>query len=251
MNTIGETVTGSVFTIILNRPDKKNAMNSELLNDLYRALENAENSKASVVVIRGAGHTFSAGGDLLEFKSSDDAGTLIDRMALALHNSIKKIRQIDAIVVAIVEGAAVGAGFGLALACDITVAEQKAIMNMAYRRVGLTPDGGGSFFLSRLAGAKRFSEFYLLSRNITMTEAQKLGLVNFVYPQEELESKVAQLIDSLQALPMETIHYFKELVNASFYKGLEEHLDRERLFVATLAGKTQFKERLENFFLKR
>jgi len=250
MKTVIETIKDSVFTVTLNRPDKKNAMNSELLIDLYQSLTNAENSKASMVVIRGSGKTFCAGGDIFEFKESEEAGTLLNKMATDLHNSIKKIREIDAIVIAVVEGVVVGAGLGLALACDITVAEQNAVMNMAYRRIGLTPDGGGSFFLPRIGGAKLFSELYLLSRNVTMKEAQEIGLINFVYPQEELENRLTQLIDTLQKLPMETIHYFKQLVNASCYHGLEEHLDLERLYVSELGGKKQFKDRVESFFKK-
>ena len=152
----------------------------ELLKRLSEALERAEAEGAGVIVIRGAGRTFCAGGDILEFRQSAQIDVQIDCMADYLHRSIRKIREINAIVIAVVEGLAFGAGLSLSLACDLTVAETKATMNMAYRRIGLTPDGGGSFFLSRLVGAKKFNELYLLSRNIDMREAQELGLVNFV-----------------------------------------------------------------------
>jgi 2-(1,2-epoxy-1,2-dihydrophenyl)acetyl-CoA isomerase len=124
-------------------------------------------------------------------------------------------------------------------------------MNLGYRRIGLTPDGGGSILIARLVGAKRFNELYLFSRNISMDKAQELGLVNFVVEEDQLETSLQKMIDELKALPMETIKYFKELVNNSLYSGLEAHLDKEREFVTELAGKKEFNERLEAFFKKK
>ena len=122
---------------------------------------------------------------------------------------------------------------------------------MGYRKIGLTPDGGGSILLSRLVGAKRFNEFYLLSRNINMAEAKELGLVNVVVEEDELEGKLIDLIKEIKMLPMETIKYFKDLVNASLFSGLDNHLDKERFYVSELAGKPLFKERLTEFFSRR
>ena len=133
----------------------------------------------------------------------------VDSMANALHNGIMLIRKTDAIVIAVVEGLAAGAGVGLALACDLSVAERRAIMNVGYRRIGLTPEGGGSFFLPRIVGGKKFSEFYLFSRNIDMEEARELGLVNFVWDEGELEENLHKMIQELILLPMETIPRFK------------------------------------------
>jgi len=251
MAVILESYQDGVYTITLNRPDKKNAMNSEFLVSLYTALQNAEKESAQIIIIRGSGKAFCAGGDILEFKNSKDTEVLIDSMAESLHKSIRMIRNIGTIVVAVLEGVAVGAGIGLALACDITVASKNTVMNMGYRRIGLTPDGGGSIFLPRLIGAKRFNELYLFSRNINMIEAKELGLVNFIFEEEELEEKLKQILKDLKALPMETIPYFKNLVNYSSYLGLDQHLDKERLYVSELACKEQFKERLEEFFKKK
>jgi len=250
MDVLAETFVDGVFTITLNRPDKKNAMSLELLKLLSEALERAESQKASIIVIRGAGKTFCAGGDILEFRESAQIDMQIDCMADYLHRSIRKIREVNAMVIAVVEGLAFGAGLSLSLACDLTVAEKKALMNMAYRRIGLTPDGGGSFFLSRLVGAKKFNELYLLSRNIDMQEARDMGLVNFVFGEDELEAKLAELIRDLKALPTESVGRFKELVNLSLFSGLATHLDKERLYVAELGTRPEFKKRLD-LVLKR
>jgi 2-(1,2-epoxy-1,2-dihydrophenyl)acetyl-CoA isomerase len=251
MDAVKEEYRDSVCTITLNRPEKKNAMDSELLPALYQALQNAEGKKSSVVIIRGSGGAFCAGGDIVEFRQSEDAASRIDYMADVLHKGILLIRKMDAIVVAAVEGVAVGAGVGLALACDVTVARKNTIMNMGYRRIGLTPDGGGSIFLPRIVGAKKFSELYLFSRNVNMDEALELGLVNFVWEDGEFDEKLQKMITDLMALPMETIGYFKDLVNHAVYSGLDIHLDKERFYVSELAGKAQFKERLDQFFRKK
>ncbi|MBA4418143.1 MAG: hypothetical protein C0392_09575 [Syntrophus sp. (in: bacteria)] len=251
MDAIREEFNDGVSTIWLNRPEKKNAMDSELLPALYQALLNTQEKKSSVVVIRGSGKAFCAGGDIVEFRESTDTGARIDSMAGSLHKSIMLIRNINAIVIAVLEGVAVGAGVGLSLACDLSIAAPNTIMNMGYRRIGLTPDGGGSFLLSRIIGAKRFNEMYLFSRNITMAEAKELGLVNFVWEEGEIDAKLEKMIRDLKALPMETIAPFKDLVNRSLFSGLEAHLDKERYYVAELGGKPQFKERLDEFFKKR
>ncbi len=242
MDVVKEEFQDGVYAITLNRPEKRNAMDLELLNAFCHALRNAQERKASVVVIRGSGHSFSAGGDLGEVGRSPGR---IDSMADALHRGIKLIRKMDAIVIAVIEGLAAGAGVGLAMACDLSVAERKAVMNVGYRRIGLTPEAGGSFFLPRIVGAKKFNEFYLFSRNIDMKEAEERGLVNFVWDEAELEGNLRNMIAELTALPMETVPQFKHLVNTSIYGGLDLHLDRERFSVSQLGNKEQFRTRLD------
>lgn len=251
MNAVLESYNNDVCTITLNRPDKKNAMNYELIHGLYEALKKADEKKSSFIIIRGTGKAFCSGGDIIDFKDAEDTGKLIHKEADILHEGIKIIRRTGAIVIAVIEGVAVGAGLGLALACDLAIATKKTIMNMGYRRIGLTPDGGGSIFLSRMIGAKRFSELYLFSKNINMDTAKELGLVNMVVEDEELEASVQKMIDELRALPMETIKHFKDLVNASLYHGLEEHLNKERDYVTEIGGKKLFKERIQAFLKKK
>jgi 2-(1,2-epoxy-1,2-dihydrophenyl)acetyl-CoA isomerase len=234
----------------MDRPDKKNAMSLDLLKDLYASLEKAEKQGVTIIIIRGAGKTFCAGGDVTEFRDSKEPGFQIDIMADYLNRSIKKIRNINAIVVAVVEGLAFGAGLSLSLACDLTIAEKKAILNMAYRRIGLTPDGGGSIFLPRLIGMKRFNELYFLSRNITMEEAKEIGLVNMVCDAADLEETLNGIVRDLKALPADTTKKVKELVNLALLSGLDTHLDRERLYVSQFAETPEFQERLAKMFKK-
>jgi 2-(1,2-epoxy-1,2-dihydrophenyl)acetyl-CoA isomerase len=251
MDVVIETFDAGIYTITLNRPDKKNAMDTSLLQHLYSALKRADEQAPQVIIIRGSGKAFCAGGDLVEFNESPDPGSRIDDMADCLHQSIMLIRNTGAIVIAVVEGVAVGAGLGLSLACDLTLAAKNAIMNLGYRRIGLTPDGGGSISLPRLIGAKRFNELYLFSANVNMTEALALGLVNFVCDDAEIDIKLAEIVKNLLALPMETITRIKSLVNNSMFSGLGDHLDMERQYVKELGSQPLFKERLGAFFKKR
>jgi len=248
MDAVTEKLDDGIYTITLNRPDKKNAMDSALLDGLYEALKRADENQSKIIIIRGSGKAFCAGGDLVEFNESPDPGRRIDEMADCLHQSIMLIRNTGAIVIAVVEGVAVGAGLGLSLACDLTLAARTAVMNLGYRRIGLTPDGGGSISLPRLIGAKRFNELYLFSANLNMTEALALGLVNFLCDPEEIDARLAELVKNLLALPLETISRAKKLVNHSMFSGLREHLDMEQQFVKELAEQPLFKERLAAFF---
>jgi 2-(1,2-epoxy-1,2-dihydrophenyl)acetyl-CoA isomerase len=251
MPVVLESLKDDVFTITLNRPDRKNAMDYDLLKGLYEAMKNAARESAPLIVIRGSGGAFCSGGDIIAFREAGDAEALIDAEAAVLNESIKLIRNIPAIVIAVIEGVAVGAGGGLALACDLSIATKKTIMNMGYRRIGLTPDGGGSILLPRIVGAKLFNELYLLSRNVTMDEAKDLGLINFLCDDGEVDSKLDELIRSLKALPMETMGKFKDLVNRCLFFGLETHLDMERRYVADLAAQPLFKQRLDEFFRRK
>ncbi|MBN2403823.1 MAG: enoyl-CoA hydratase/isomerase family protein [Spirochaetes bacterium] len=251
MNEVFETFQDDICTITLNRPDKKNAMNYDLFKALLESFTKAEAEKPSIIVLRGSGKVFCSGGDLIDFKDAKDKKALVNEEADMFNKIIKIIRNTSAIVIAVLESVVIGAGAGLAAACDLSIATKKTIMNLGYRRIGLTPDGGGSILISRIVGAKKFNELYLFSKNISMDEAQKLGLVNFVVDEEELEERLQKMIDELKSLPMETIIYFKELVNQSLYSGLDSQLDKERQFVTELAGKKEFQERLEGFFKKK
>ena len=250
MDVVTQVFRDGVASLTLNRPEKKNAMNLELLEALYGGLKEAEAQGASIIVLRGAGKTFCSGGDVIEFRDSEAPGERVDAMADVLNRSVNLIRSIPAIVIAVVEGLAIGAGMSLALAADLSLGETKAMMNMQYRKVGLTPDGGGSIFVPRLAGMKRFNELYFLSRNVTMEEAKEMGLVNFVVDEGDLEEELAGLIEELKALPMETTRKVKELVNSSVLSGLTAHLDRERLYVSQFSAAPAFQERIRKFFRK-
>jgi 2-(1,2-epoxy-1,2-dihydrophenyl)acetyl-CoA isomerase len=214
-------------------------------------LLNARDAGSSVVVIRGSAGNFCAGGDVVEFRDLAYGGESLGAGADILHRIILLIRGLDAIVITVIEGIVMGAGIGVFLASDLTVAAKSTIINMGYRRIGLTPDGGSSILLPLIVGAKRFNEMYLFSGNINMEKAKELGLINFVWGEEELEEKLERTIGDVSALPQEPIRYFKDLVNSSLFASLEDHLDKEGRYLSELGQKAGFKERLDAFLKKR
>lgn len=236
-----------VYRITFNRPEKKNAFDLDLLSALYQGICNAEANKSSIVVIRGSGKAFSAGGDIADMRNMHDSGRMSEGMEL-LKKGILMIRNINAIVIAVLEGPVVGASVGLSLACDLSVAAENAVINLAFRRIGLAPDGGCSLLLPRIIGAKRFNELFLFSRNVKMDEAKALGLVNFVWQEDVFEEKLQQLISDLKKLPMDSIGYFKSLANEAVFSGLEDQLLQEQKANCDLFTEPSFKKRLEKMF---
>lgn len=250
MSVIREENRDGAYIITLNRPEKKNAFNFDLLDTLYQALYNADKEGSPVVVIRGAGGTFSAGGDIGEFRTMDDPKRMSAGMDF-LKKSILLIRNVNAIVVAVYEGAVAGAAVGLSLACDLSVASRNTIINLAFRRVGLAPDGGTSILLPRIVGAKKSNELFLFARNVDMDEAKNLGLVNFVWGPEVFEENLQKMIKDLKDLPTESIKCFKDLTNRAMFWDLETQLNEEQKANYDLHLKPSFKERLESMFARK
>ncbi len=248
---VKESLYDGTYTIILNRPEKRNALDSELLNALKNSLLNVEKSDAQIVVLRGSGGFFCAGGDIKEFIGAKDPRSRIDSMALLLNEIVKGIRTSRSIWISVVEGGAVGAGMGLALSCDLTIGTKGSYMNMGYRRIGLTPDAGLSLFLFRVVGMKRTNELYLFSRNISMEEAKEMGIVNFVVEEEKIESFLNEMVEELKKLPSHMIRAYKELVNSTLFPDLKTHLEKERFYVSEMAGMEAFRQIVENFISKR
>ena len=244
---------GSIFWIVLSREERLNAMDEELLKGILEGLEVAEgDGDIRVVAIKGKGKGFSAGGDLKEFyRNKDNLRDFIYKLAGLLNEIVAKIRTLPKIVVSVVHGYASGAGFSLALSTDLTAASSSSKFDMGYIRVGLAPDGGGSFFLSRLLGLKRTSEIIMLGRTLSASEARDLGLVNFVFEDDVFEEKVRELLDGLSRAPREAVLRSKLLINNALFNGLLNHLELERLFVSELSQTEEFSKRLEAFLSRK
>ena len=242
MAVIKEEFTNGVYTIVFNRPEKRNALNLELIKAFGQALNNAREKNSAIVVIRGEGKTFTAGGDLFDVGQSP---AHVDAISDSLHRCVKIIRKINAIVIAVLEGLVAGAGVGIAMACDLSVAEKNACIKLGYRKLGLTPGGGATMFFPRTIGVKKFNEMFFLSRDMGMEEALEAGLVNFVWPEEELEEKLRETIKALIDMPMEPIYRYKELINHAVYPDMEVQLDRERFHISQLGGRNMFRDRIK------
>lgn len=215
----------AVATIVLNRPEKLNAIDNHVREGLEAALDAAGHDPGvRVAVITGAGRGFCAGGDirsLIELKEGYHSATFREYLE-AGHAVIRKIRMIPKPVIASVNGPAAGAGMNLALACDLRIASEQATFTQAFSRLGLHPDWGGTFSLPRLVGLGRAFEIFWLGEAVTAEEAKRLGLVNFLVPHESLAEETSRLAARLAAAPPLPMALLKQ----AFYERIQTELDR-------------------------
>ena len=219
-----------ILTITLNRPDRLNAFIGHMRRDLAEALEHAGSDRGTrVVIITGAGRAFCAGGDIAfmaELMQRRDAEEF-SRILGAGRRVILAIREMTKPVIAAINGPASGAGFNLALACDIRIAANTATFSQSFAKVGLHPDWGGTYFLPRLVTPNKACEMFFLGESIDAAEAARLGIVNQVVAPEELESATRQLAQRLRAAPPIALAAAKHAVYVSQASELDEMLRYE------------------------
>src|SRR5215831_4396877 len=194
---------GAVLTITLNRPDVLNAFNGAMHKALGAALKEARADDVRAVVITGAGRGFCVGQDLTEFREAP--GDIGDRLRGGYHVNINAIRALEKPVIAAVNGAAAGAGMSFACACDLRIASDAAVFVPAFVNIGLVPDSGGTFFVTRLLGYARAFEWMCSGRRLSAPEAHAWGLVSDVVEGDALQSHVGELARELASLPTAAI----------------------------------------------
>ena len=219
-----------ITTITLNRPEKLNALVGHMRRDLAEALEAVGSDRAvHVVVITGSGRGFCAGGDMAamaDLIARKDANEF-SRLLGSARRVVTAIRQMTKPVIASINGPAFGAGFNLALACDLRIASSNATFSESFTKVGLHPDWGGTYFLPRLVTPNKACEMFFLGDTIDAEEAQRLGLINFVVAPSELYAETRKLAKRLRDAPAVAIGAAKQAVYISQSAELEEMLRYE------------------------
>lgn len=216
--------------LTLSNPDFKNALGPEIYAAGIEALNAAENSRdIRSVVITGEGAMFCAGGNLQRLQANRHEAPEVQAQSIeGLHNWIDSIRTYPKPVIAAVEGAAVGAGFSLALACDFVVAAENAVFAMSYSTVALSPDGGGSWSLARTLPRALASELLMCGERISAKRLHDLGLVNRVTAPGDALTQALQLAGQLNARAPNALASIKELINEAPVSTLSQQLDSER-----------------------
>lgn len=248
---------GSIGTMTFNRPEVFNAMSSELIlafRDVTAELKKSVTLR--VLIIKGAGKAFLAGGDVSQFyKEQDNIGETVKPLGDALHEGIINIRTMPFPVIAQVQGACAGAGLSLMLACDFALASTAAQFKTAYTQIGLSPDGGSTYFLPRLIGMKKATELIMLSEAISAEQALALGLINRVVAvdvdADALETETMQLATRLSHGATQAYARAKLLINQSWNTPIKEHLDDEIAYFADCSKTADFKEGVTAFMEKR
>ena len=248
-----ETTDAGVHTITLNRPERLNAVNPMLADELPAAVdEAAADDRARVVVITGAGRGFCAGLDLSE-PPSLPAGSLANRLDdLAwVGRWVTALVGCEKPVIAAVNGAAAGAGFGLALAADIRLVASTAKVTAGYVRRGLSPDAGVSYFLPRLVGLSRAAEIIFTGRDVEAAEAERIGLASRVVDADAFAPTVAEFARQLAAGPPLAYALTKRLLAQSLDTALVPQLRDELTHIKSCFGSADVREALTAFREKR
>ncbi len=246
-----------VATLTLNRPDSLNTLDFAMIEALVaRTAEVAADNDLRVVVLRGSGRHFMAGGDirtfaeqLAELPAARSSGFL--QMIGRLHAAIENLHRMPHPVVGCVHGAVAGFGLSLMNACDLVVAADDAYFASAYRQIALTPDGGGSWSLPRLVGMRKAMEIFLLGERFTAADALALGIVNKVVPAAELAATTETIVRSIVRGPVLALRKTKRLLRESLARTLSEQLQAEAISFSECAGAADFDEGITAFLAKR
>jgi 2-(1,2-epoxy-1,2-dihydrophenyl)acetyl-CoA isomerase len=233
-----------------------NAFSLDMAQQLLATLaELGSDDSVRAIVLRGAGRVFSAGGDITEMlenvrRGQDRAAyfraplTAFGRVSLALRENPKP-------VLAAVHGAVAGVAFNVMLACDLKIAAETTRFTQAFIKIGLSPDGGGTWFLPRLLGHTRASELTLLPTELDAATAKAWGLINWVVPDEAFDDRVDEIAGTLATGPAEALASAKSLLDASYGRSLADHIEAERLAQIDNAASSDFEEGLMAFVEKR
>lgn len=244
---------GAVCIISMNCPARMNVLSRELLGALHAELVKAnEDSTVRAIILKGSGRSFSAGGDLAEFREDfAKAHEVAEQMVGRFHQCIRTMRGMPKPVIGALHGAIAGGGFSLAMACDLSVAADSATFLSAYTRLATNPDGGGTFTLTGLLGTRRAMEVMMLDNTIPAARALELGLVNRVVPAGTLEASAMDMARRLANGPATALGTAKRLVYAAQNATLHEQLDAEKASFISASRSDDFKEGVSAFFEKR
>jgi 2-(1,2-epoxy-1,2-dihydrophenyl)acetyl-CoA isomerase len=227
-----EVVKDGVAVLTLNRPERLNAMSRPMLDALLEALPRlADDPAVGAVVLAGAGRGFCAGGDVKAMAEGQElGGDTLEEKAQALRGRMEVSRWLHELpkpTIAMVRGAAAGAGLSLAMACDLRIAGDSARFGTAFARVGYSGDFGGSFFLTRLVGTAKARELYFTADLVDAQQALALGLVNRVVPDARLEEETLALAGRIARGPRIAYRHMKRNLNAAESGTLKDLLDLE------------------------
>lgn len=246
-------VKDGVASITLNRPDSFNSLNTRMAEELNSAITQCEVDDAvRAVVLTGQGRVFCSGGDVKSMHENleGDRKRFFKELVLPFHAFVSGLARLEKPVIGGINGVAAGAGFSIAMACDIAIASDKARFTMAYTRLGVVPDGGSTYFLSRLLGARRALELIFTNRFLSAEEALHLGIVAKVVPDAEFPAALTALARELAGGPTVALGKAKRLVYMGLEESLETQLENERALISCICETNDAEEGIRAFVAK-
>ncbi|MBV1943912.1 enoyl-CoA hydratase [Streptococcus parasuis] len=243
--TIRYEVIDSIAILTLDRPDVSNGFNIPMCEEILNAIQLAENDETvKILQIQAEGSVFSVGGDLVEMKRAvdeDDIGSLV-KIAELVNDISFALKKIPKIVLMVTDGAVAGAAANMAVAADFVIASSKTKFIQAFVGVGLAPDAGGIFLLSRAIGSNRASQLAITGEGLSADKALEYGIVYKLAEPEKLEKVVAQVLKKLLRGSVNSYAAIKQLVWESQFKDWESYRQLELAMQESLAYKEDFKE---------
>jgi 2-(1,2-epoxy-1,2-dihydrophenyl)acetyl-CoA isomerase len=244
--------TGAVASVTLNRPEARNALDIAMRRELLDALDDVErDEEARVVIVTGAGGNFSAGGDVKTMRGKRHTPGQGRARVELLNRMIVRLADFPRPTIAMVDGFAVGAGCNLALCCDLVVASDRARFGQVFGKIGLVPDGGGTWLVSRAVGLARAKELVFTADVIDAAEASRIGMVNHVVPADDLERQTRALAERIAAGPPAVLAMAKRMMNRAVSSDLESALQLEAYAQGIAIASEDHQEGLAAFFDKR
>ncbi len=244
---------GAIARIVFNRPKVLNALSVAAADAFFAACQTvAADSAVRVVVISGEGRAFMAGGDVSAFGGPVEEGRARIRTIMdPLHDGLELLAGLAAPVIASLQGPVAGAGASIAFATDLAIAADNVVFNLAYSKLGTSPDGSATFSLPRLVGLRKAMEIALLSDNIDVTEALRLGLVNKIVPAADLVAETDTLAKRLADGPTFAYGQTKALLRGSLGRSLHDQMIAEGDAFRACMGTADFAEGVGAFLGKR
>ncbi|ARF67339.1 2-(1,2-epoxy-1,2-dihydrophenyl)acetyl-CoA isomerase [Paenibacillus larvae subsp. pulvifaciens] len=248
-------ISGSVAQLTMNRPDKYNAFTGQMLEEMSSALKKAaRDEEVRCILLTGAGKAFNAGqdlGDVLGADTQETASSHGEVLRKRYNPLIMQICNMEKPVIAVINGAAAGAGMSIALACDLRIMSEKAYFVNAFVSIGLVPDSGGCYFLPRLVGLGKAMELAITGERISAEEAYRIGLANRVCSAEQFSAEAGQLAAKLAQMPTRAIGLIKRTMHKGLDMSLAQVLEYEA-YAQEIAGNTEdHREGIQAFLEKR
>jgi 2-(1,2-epoxy-1,2-dihydrophenyl)acetyl-CoA isomerase len=253
-DTVLQKLEGGLLTITMNRPERRNALNPDMVRGLVEAARRAaDDPEVRAVLFKGAGGTFCVGGDVKSMAEGRAPLPFETRLAnLRRGMEVSRIlHQMPKPVVAQLDGAAAGAGLSMALSCDLRIASESCKITTAFAKVGFSGDYGGTYFLTQMLGSAKARELYLLSPVLSAKEAFDLGMVTKVVPDAEIDAAAHELAMSLAQGPSIAYGYIKRNINNAETMSLEACFDGEAIHHSRAGETADHKEAAKAFVEKR
>ncbi|MCL1816972.1 MAG: enoyl-CoA hydratase-related protein [Clostridiales bacterium] len=246
-------VSDKIATITLNRPEVGNAFAKESYLEIREALQVCEDDrKVGAIVITGAGKHFSSGGDIKRFKGLIESQTFLTEEGIQnAANMALAIKCCKKPVIAMINGAAAGAGCSLALACDFRVMTPKSKLIMAFIKLGLSGDTCGLYLLHKIVGTARAVEMMMLGNPVGGEQALAYGLTTCLFTEEEFKEKTYEFAAGLAHSPTIALGYQKALIKEYFYSDMETYLQQESVYMAKCSRTGDFARAVDAFLEKR